>query len=90
MFVKHHGEIAKNVHGGLAQRQVEVKNIKQYAKESCIWCGIKLFEEYTKCVPSTGRVQGKVPSRLPGVAFWKSTYWHKYPVEISKDDELGS
>ena len=37
-FVKYHGKVAKNVQGGLAQRQVEVKGIKQYAQESnALW-----------------------------------------------------
>ena len=33
-FVKYHGRAAKNVQGGLAQRKVEVKTIKQYAQRS--------------------------------------------------------
>ena len=60
-IVKYHGEVAKDVHGGLVQRLVEVKSIKQYAKDSFARCGIKLFEEYRKCVLSTGRFYGKVP-----------------------------
>ena len=66
-FVKFHGRVSKNVQGGLQQRKVDVKEIKQYAQESNSRCVVKLFREYMKCVPGSGRFYRKpLPSREQG------------------------
>ena len=54
-FLKFHGRISKTAQGGLEQRKVDVKDIKQYAQESNCRCVVKLFKEYMKCVPRSGR-----------------------------------
>ena len=66
-FVKFHGRVSKNVQGGLQQRKVNVKEIKQYAQECNARCVVKLLREYMKCIPSSGRFYRKpLPSSEPG------------------------
>ena len=66
-FVKFHGRASKNVQGGLQQRKVNVKEIKQYAQECNSRCVVKLFKEYMKCIPGSGRFYRKpLPSREQG------------------------
>ena len=66
-FIRFHGRVSKNVQGGLQQRKVDVKDIIQHAQESNPRCVVKLFKEYMKCVPSTGRFYRKpLASTDPG------------------------
>ena len=66
-FLKFHGRVSKNVQGGLKQRKVDVKDVKQYAQESNHHCVVKLFKEYMRCVPSSGRFYRKpLRSEEPG------------------------
>ena len=66
-FIRFHGRVSKNVQGGLQQRKVDVKDIIQYAQESNPRCVVKLFKEYMRCVPSTGRFYRKpLRSTEPG------------------------
>jgi hypothetical protein len=58
-FVKFHGRVSKNVQGGLQQRKVDVKDIKQYAQNSNIRCVVKLLKEYMRRIPSSGRFYRK-------------------------------
>ena len=58
-FITFNGRVSKNVQGGLQQRKVEVKTIKQYAQPLNLRCVVKLFREYLSCIPSTGRFYRK-------------------------------
>jgi len=66
-FITFNGRVSKNVQGGLQQRKVEVKTIKQYAQPLNRLCVVKFFREYFSCIPSTGRFYRKpLPSTEPG------------------------
>ena len=66
-FITFNGRIVKNVQGGLQQRKVEVKAIKQYAQPSNSRCVVTVLKEYLRCIPSTGRFCRKpLESHEPG------------------------
>ena len=78
-FIIFNGRIAKNIQGGLQQRKVDVKAIKQYPQPSNRRCVVAVFKEYLRCIPSTGRFYRKpLESQEPG-----DTRHGIYPVGIN-------
>ena len=54
-FIIFNARIAKNVQGGLQQRKVDVKTIKQYAQPFNSRSVVAVFKEYLTCIPRTGK-----------------------------------
>ncbi|KAI8496541.1 hypothetical protein Bbelb_258400 [Branchiostoma belcheri] len=50
-YVEYTGRVSKNVQGGLQQRQVDVKTIKQHASPANPRCVVNLFEQYFRHLP---------------------------------------
>ena len=47
------GRISENVEGGLQQRKVDLKTVKQYARPCNRRCVVAVFREYMRCIPSS-------------------------------------
>ena len=47
------GRISENVEGGLQQRKVDLKTVKQHARPSNRRCIVAVFREYMRCIPSS-------------------------------------
>ena len=58
-FIVSTRRVSKNVQGGLQQQKVNVKHIKHYAQPENPRYVVRLFREYLKCVPGTGRFYRK-------------------------------
>ena len=56
------GRISENVEGGLQQRKVDLKTVKQYARPSNRRCVVVVFREYMRCILSSVEDFQKAPS----------------------------
>ena len=52
-FIIFNGRISENVEGGLQQRKVDLKTVKQYARPCNLRCVVAAFREYMRCIPSS-------------------------------------
>ncbi|XP_066290479.1 zinc finger MYM-type protein 2-like [Branchiostoma lanceolatum] len=50
-YLQYTGRVSKNVQGGLNHRQVDVKNIRQYAEDANPRCVVNLFATYLNSLP---------------------------------------
>lgn len=67
MFLNFTGRLSKNVQGGLSQRKIEVKRVKQYGQLGNPRCVVNLFREYMRCTPKAGRFYRKpLPNKEVG------------------------
>ena len=85
-FIRFTGGVCENIHGGLQERKVDIKSIKQYAQPGKARRVVNLFKEYTRSIPETGQFYRKpLESTEPGdIGFGKQ------PVGINTSKYLRS
>lgn len=72
------GRTSKNVQGGLLQRKVEPKLIKQFSSPENPRCVVKLFDKYLQSIPSAGLFYRKpLQSIWPTCCIFDASYWYK-------------
>ena len=52
-FIIFNERISENVEGGLRQRKVDLKTVKQYARPSNRRCVVEVLREYMRCIPGS-------------------------------------
>ena len=91
-FIIFNGRISENVEGGLQQRKVDLKTVKQYARLFNRRCVVEVFREYMRCTQVVWKIFQKAPSKQRGrrCQVRGTGCWNKYFVKVFEIDVHGS